>query len=111
MFPTLSQDPRETPVIPVIIDQKVHEFMVDTGATYSCIGKQGSSLPLSQTSFETRCFSGKCLLTPLTEPIPMMINGQLVIAPLRYSESTPYNLLGRDILCSLKAKIMCTPDN
>eukprot|EP00064_Thunnus_orientalis_P023755 superscaffoldBa00009313_g24014 len=30
------------------------------------------------------------------------------MAPLLYSESTPINLLGRDILCPLKATITCT---
>lgn len=32
------------------------------------------------------------------------------ICALLYSTQTPINLLGRDILCSLKATIMCTQD-
>ena len=40
----------------------------------------------------------------------MLIAGKTVLAPLLYSDNTPINLLGRDILCPLKAKIMCTQD-
>ncbi|KAL7374813.1 hypothetical protein ABVT39_007504 [Epinephelus coioides] len=36
--------------------------------------------------------------------------GKVICAPLLYSAYTPVNLLGRDILCPLKAKIMCTQD-
>lgn len=39
-----------------------------------------------------------------------MIEGKVVYAPLLYSTQTPINLLGRDILCSLKVNIMCSPD-
>lgn len=34
----------------------------------------------------------------------------MITAPLLYSENTPINLLGRDILCLLKATITCTKE-
>lgn len=82
----------------------------NTGATYSCIGKEGSHLPLSQSSIKTIGFSGMKQIMPLTEPVPMTIEGKVVYAPLLYSTDTPINLMGRVILCELKAKIMCTQD-
>lgn len=84
--------------------------MIDTGATYSCIGQTGSKLPLSSSSVKTVGFSGKIQVTPLTQLVPMLIAGRTIVAPLLYSDSTPINLLGRDILCPLKANIMCTQD-
>ena len=38
----------------------------------------------------------------------MQIEGKTIVAPLLYSAHTPINLLGRDILCILKANIACT---
>lgn len=109
MQPVISKHPSEEPnKISVVIQEKEHTFMVDTGATYSCIGKEGSHLPLSQSLVKTIGFSGKKQIMPLTEPVPMLIEGLLVYAPLLYSTDTPKNLLGRDILCKFKAKIMCT---
>lgn len=40
----------------------------------------------------------------------MLIAGKVIFAPLLYSTHTPVNLLGRDILCPLKTKIMSTQD-
>lgn len=76
--------------------------MVDTGATYSCIGEAGSTLPLSGSSVKTIGFSGKTQLIPLTQPIPILVIGK--------TEQTPINLLGRDIPCPLRVNIMCTPE-
>lgn len=110
MLPVISVDPQQEPIVPVVIDSTVHPFMIDTGATYSCIGNKGSKLPLSSSSVKTVGFSGKTQVIPLTEPIPMQIHGKTVISPLLYSVDSPVNLLGRDLLCSLEAQIMCTPD-
>lgn len=40
----------------------------------------------------------------------MKIAGMTVLAAHLYSDQTPINLFGRDILCSLKANVMCTPE-
>ncbi|KAL7384070.1 hypothetical protein ABVT39_023561 [Epinephelus coioides] len=71
---------------------------------------EGSRFPLSTSSIKTIGFSGKSQVIPLTEPVPMLVAGKTICAPLLYSAHTPVNLLGRDILCPLKAKIMCTQD-
>ncbi len=55
-------------------------------------------------------FSGTLQVTTLTGPVPMLIQGKPIITPLLHTANTSLNLLGRDILCSLKAQIMCTAD-
>ncbi|KAL7383993.1 hypothetical protein ABVT39_022082 [Epinephelus coioides] len=110
MSPVISLQPHDEPTIPVVIHEQAYPFMVDTGATYSCIGKEDSTLPLSKSSIKTIGFSGKSQVIPMTEPVPMLIAGKVIFAPLLYSAHTPVNLLGRDILCPLKTKIMCTQD-
>ncbi len=42
----ISTHPQDEPTVPVVIDSTVHPFMVDTGATYSGIGKKGLGSPL-----------------------------------------------------------------
>ncbi|CAI5657156.1 unnamed protein product [Oreochromis niloticus] len=109
-LPVVSLNSSNEPIIPVEIQGHEYSFMVDTGATYSCIGTEGAGLPLSTASVKTVGFSGKTQVIPLTQPVPMMVSGKSIVAPLLYSADTPINLMGRDILCPLKAKIMCTPD-
>lgn len=72
--------------------------------------KKDSTHPLSKSSIKTIGFSGKSQVIPMTEPVSMLITGKVIFAPLLYSTHTPVNLLGRDILCPLKTKIMSTQD-
>ena len=108
MSPVISLEPREEPTIPVIVKGPECAFMMDTGATYSCIGKNGFNLPLSSSSIRTVGFSGKTQVIPLTEPLTMKIEGKTIVAPLLYLAHTPINLLRKYILCILKANIVCT---
>lgn len=111
MTPVVSMQPQEEPTISVMIQNQEHSFMVDTGATYSCIGNTGSKLPLSGSSVKTVGFSGKTQIIPLTQPVPMFITGKSITAFLLYKYiNTPINLLGRDILCPIKANIICTQE-
>lgn len=82
--------------------------MVDTGATYSCIGSKGIKILLSGSSVKTVGFSGTVQITPLTQPVNITIAGKTIRSSLLYAKNTPVNLLGRDILCPLKAVIECT---
>lgn len=110
MSPVISLQPHDEPTVPVVTHEQAYPFMVDTGAAYSCLGKEGSELPLSKSSIKTVGFSLKSQVIPLTEPVPMLIAGKVIFALLLYSAHTPVNLLGRDILCPLKAKNMCAQD-
>lgn len=81
--------------------------MVDTGATYSCIGKEGAGLPLSTSKIQTVGFSGKTQIIPHnTASVPMTVAGTTVYAPVILSRH-PNQPSGKRHL--LKAKIMCTP--
>ena len=59
--------------------------MVDTGATHSCIGKEGADLPLSSAKIWTVGFSGRTQIILVTEPVPMKIAGKTVYAPFLYA--------------------------
>ena len=76
----ISQHPQEETTIPVIIAHHEHPFMVDTGITYSCIGKQDPSLPLSPLSIKTVGVSGKLQVVPHSVPIPVLISVKTVVA-------------------------------
>ncbi|KAI5609483.1 hypothetical protein C0J50_9477 [Silurus asotus] len=93
----------------VIGDNIKAPFLVDTGATYSSIGKEGSKLPLTSKAIKAVGISGKTQTLRFTEPQWITIAGISVQTPLLYSPATPVNLLGRDALCKLGAKIHCGP--
>lgn len=85
MAPMILTQPQEEPIIMVTIDQKVIPFMVDTGAIHSCIGRRGAHLPMSASSVKTVGFSGNTQVIPLTQPVPILIAGNTIVAPLLYS--------------------------
>lgn len=84
-------------------------FLLDTGATFTSIGKEGSKLRLTRKTIKTMGFSGKIQTLRFTEPQRITVEGITVQAPLLYSPDTPANLLGRDVLCKLGEKIHCGP--
>lgn len=47
--------------------------MVDTGATYPCIGKEGSGLALSNSSIKMKGFFRNSQVISITQPVPMLI--------------------------------------
>lgn len=108
-MPILTQCPHAEPTIDVTVYNHHHQFMIDTGATYSCIGKDGAHLPLSASKIQTIGFTGKTQVIPMTEPVPLQIGKRTNYVSLLYSADTPVNLLGRDVLCQLQAKI-CSHD-
>lgn len=81
--------------------------MIDTGATYSSIRKEGSQLPLTCKAIQTMGFTGKVQTLRFTEPQELTLDGVTIQAPLLYSPGAPVNLLGRDALCKLGAQIQC----
>ncbi|XP_029700614.1 uncharacterized protein [Takifugu rubripes] len=110
IMPILTQRPHAEPTINVTVYNHRHQFMIDTGATYSCIGKDGANLPLSASKIRTVGFSGKTQVMPMTGPVPLQIGKRTIYTSLLYSADAPINLLGGDVLCQLQAEIKCTPD-
>lgn len=100
--------PEQEPTVTVTIGNTLQApFMIDTGATYSSIGKEGSQLPLTCKAIQTMGFSGKIQTLRFTEPQELSLDGVTIQAPLLYSPGAPVNLLGRDALCKLGAQIQC----
>ncbi|XP_029902678.1 uncharacterized protein LOC115355895 [Myripristis murdjan] len=60
-------------------------------------------------SVKTVGFSGKVQIIPFTEPLPIRIDNKTIVASILYSIDTPVNLVGRDLLCRLRATIICNP--
>ena len=84
-------------------------MLVDTGATYTCIGlKDASHLPMSDKSVKTVGFSGKLQTVPMTDPVQLTMENETVTLLILVSDQTPINLLGRDALCKLNVNIFCT---
>ena len=85
--------------------------MVDTGAAYSCVSsKYASHLPMARKFAKTVGFSGQTQLIPLTAPVTLKLHGRAVTLPILVSETTPVNLIGRDALCKLGTRILCTSE-
>lgn len=64
MTPVVSTQPKDEPTIEVTIHTQKHQFMVDTGATYSCIRSEGSSVKI--VGFSEKNPNN-------TQPVPMLI--------------------------------------
>ena len=94
MTPVISTQPQEEPTIAVEIQSRKYTFMVDTGATYSCIGSEGSSLPLSGQSIQTVGFSGTTQIIPLTRPVHMIVSGKSIMAYPTLFRKHPYQPIG-----------------
>lgn len=100
----------EEPVLQVQIEGKQMPMLVDTGATYTCVGpKKATLLPLSEKFTETVGFFGIKRLIPMTAPVKITTKEAETKIPLLLSSRTPIILLGRDALCELKIKISCSP--
>lgn len=86
MLPVITKHLNEEPTIPVTINEWQHYIMVDKGTTYSCIGSESPSLPLSQALVKTVSFLGKKQVKPLTEPVLIMIVAKVIHMHLFYTQ-------------------------
>lgn len=106
----LTNTQKQEPTVDVMVGGHIIRFFVDTGATFSCIGKDGQSLPLSERKITTQGFSGITQKIPFTIHIKITVGSQTVTEPLMYSPASPVNLLGRDLLSKFNFTISCTPE-
>lgn len=73
----------QEPTVPVSVGKGLKvPFMIDTGATYSSIGKEGSRLLLARNAIQTMGFSGKKQTLRFTEPQELTLNGVTIQTPL-----------------------------
>ncbi len=104
----LSKSEEEEPIIECKINGKIVEAMVDTGATYTCLKPPEVRLVKSNSLLRTVGFSGKKTSIAMSQPIDIEIEGKTVRTQVLMAEHAP-NLIGRDVLCTLYAKITMTP--
>ncbi|XP_053112201.1 uncharacterized protein LOC128327421 [Hemicordylus capensis] len=84
------------------------KFLVDTGATYSVLAGHRDTVP-ALTTFTTPVvgIGGEPSQAPVTQPVPITpsVKHSFLVLP-----KCPLNLLGRDLLCKLRADIHCRPE-
>ena len=92
----------------VMVNNREHTFMIDTGARYSTVNKP---LPASKNIVLVTGFSGMKEEWPLSEKVPCEWNGLTFKHNFLLSPNCPVNLLARDILCSLNVSLSLTPNS
>ncbi|CAJ1067426.1 Hypothetical predicted protein [Xyrichtys novacula] len=106
----VSDEPAETPQLSMQVSGKPIKFLVDTGATTSCLRKKDLSCPLSNLSVQSVGISGVPQREPLSVPLPVDLDDIKLQHSFVVSATTPMSLLGRDLLSKLNAVITCSPD-
>ncbi|XP_057680077.1 uncharacterized protein LOC130908551 [Corythoichthys intestinalis] len=93
-----------------VAGQTIH-MLVDTGATYSSININLPPAALSKKTTTLVGFSGLPQILPFTKPLDTTIKntGQRFWHTYIHSLGTPINLMGRDLLATLQAQILCGP--
>jgi len=84
--------------------------MVDTGAAATTIRFLPKGVGLSGKTLCTIGFSGIKEKQPYTEPVAICFGNQKIYAPLLFAPNCPINLLARDLLSRLGARIICSPE-
>ncbi|XP_057682819.1 uncharacterized protein LOC130909896 [Corythoichthys intestinalis] len=99
------------PIFQVTVAGQTIHMMVDTGATYSSINTNLPPAALSKKTTTLVGFSGQPQTLPFTKPLDTTIKktGQRFWHAYIHSLGTPINLMGRDLLATLQAQILCGP--
>ncbi|CAB1325697.1 unnamed protein product [Coregonus sp. 'balchen'] len=87
------------------VEGVTHQFLVDTGCTYSAIR---SRQPLSSESIQVVGVSGTPEAQNKTIPLLFQWGPSNLKHQFLYCPNCPINLLGRDLLCKLKCSIYLT---
>lgn len=103
-----------SPEIKMLVEGKPLRFLVDTGATRSCISlKQEKSDKFRESDcvIYATTASGKVISDKLSVPLQCIYDNQCFALPFALSEECPFNLLGRDALCKMKMMIVCDEES
>ena len=100
--------PEFDPIVTCNINGEPIPFMVDTGATVSCINTD--KYPLSNKILTVIGFSGKKQSQSYTLPLTVQMKNQETQHQFLHSPSCPVNLLARDLLSKFGITIYCTKD-
>lgn len=100
------------------VNGKLTSFLVDTGASLSTLKPtKSTNLKASEETVRAVGVGGIPMCLPVSEPTMVSIgpftenmSGFTTSHSFLLSDTTPVNLLGRDLLCKLNCTIYCTPD-
>ncbi len=108
----------EEPHLMIDVNGKSTSFLVDTGASLSTVKPTKSiNLKTSKETVRAVGVGGIPMCLPVSEPTVVSIgpftesmSSFTTSHSFLLSDTTPVNLLGRDLLCKLNCTIYCTPD-
>ena len=106
----ISSKPSEIPQLTLSIAGKRIPFLVDTGATMSCLRRKDLKCPVSKEIVKSIGISGVTQTEPMSIPLTTCVDEHKFQHSFIVSNTTPMSLLGRDILSKLNAVISCSPD-
>ncbi|CAK6954952.1 uncharacterized protein LOC124484256 [Scomber scombrus] len=106
----ISNNPSEIPQLSLQISGKRIPFLVDTGATISCLRQKDLKCPMSKESIQSVGISGVPQTEFLSKPLQVDLDEIKLQHSFVVSATTPMSLLGRDLLSKLNATISCSPD-
>ena len=106
----ISSKPAEIPQLTLSISGKRIPFLVDTGATMSCLRKKDLKCPVSNDVVRSIGISGVTQTESMSIPLTTCVDEHQFQHSFIVSNTTPMSLLGRDILSKLNAVISCSPD-
>lgn len=93
------------------VEGNVITFLVDTGAPHSTVRTvEIPNLPLSGDTIQVVGISNQLIKTPVTKPMNVHIGDFRDSHRFVVCDTSPVNLLGRDLLCKMNCTICCTPD-
>uniref|UniRef100_A0A3Q3MMW4 ribonuclease H n=1 Tax=Labrus bergylta TaxID=56723 RepID=A0A3Q3MMW4_9LABR len=106
----ISNTPSDIPQLSLYVAGKKIPFLVDTGATISCLNKRDLICPITSKTIQSVGITG----VPQTEPLSIPLKIELDEIQLQHSfivsSTVPMSLLGRDLLSKLNATITCSTD-
>ncbi|XP_046901068.1 uncharacterized protein LOC124484256 [Hypomesus transpacificus] len=106
----ISDKPSEIPQLSLSIAGKRIPFLVDTGATMSCLRKTDFDCPMSKNTVQSVGISGKPQIDPVSLPLQIDFDDYKLQHSFIVSATSPMALLGRDLLSKLNATILCSQD-
>ncbi len=106
----ISSNPQDDPFLPVNVNGRTVEILIDSGATLSTVKSNEHVCTATNNFVTTVGVSGVPQKEPLSKCTNITVDGNNVTHSFLISETSPINLMGRDLLCKLHASIHCTPD-
>lgn len=94
-------------MVQIKVMNKTVPFLVDTGATFSTLNDVDFHNHATPETVSVVGFSGVQHKLPLSSPLLVSAGTQAIEHSFVLSQDVPVNLLGRDLLKSLGATILC----